>query len=349
VDYLVLGEGEKVFAELIEALSQSALPRDIKGIVYMQNNEIVNTGPPALIEDLDALPFPARHLTHHRSYRSLLSRGKLVTTIFTSRGCPFKCAFCDRPGMGKKFRSRSADNVVAELEHCVNMGIHDFLVYDDTFTVDRQRILDICKTIAKKGLDISWDIRTRVDTVDEEMLFSLKQAGCQGIHYGVEAGSERILRNLHKNISLRQVKRIFKLTRKHRIQILAYFMIGNPGETITDIEATFRLMCNLDPDYVHLTILTPFPGTKIYSDGLAKGILGKDFWLEFAENPTPEFKPPHWGENFTKAQLERLLIRGYKSFYLRPAYIWKKIAGLRTWDEFLKKATAGLKVVRMKP
>ena len=180
------------------------------------------------IKNLDDIPFPARHLVPYKKYSSLLSKGSIVTTIFTSRGCPFQCSFCDRPHLGKSFRARSAKNVVDEIEECVNMGIHDFLFYDDTFTIKRERVLEICNEIINKRLDIAWDIRTRIDVVNEEMLKHLKKAGCQGIHYGIEAGSEKILKVLQKGITIEQAKQVFDLTRKHKIPILAYFMIGNP-------------------------------------------------------------------------------------------------------------------------
>jgi radical SAM superfamily enzyme YgiQ (UPF0313 family) len=125
-------------------------------------------------------------------------------------------------------------------------------------------------------------------------------------------------------------------------------MIGNPDETLDDIHATFELMKNLNPDYVHLTILTPFPGTKIYSDGLRRGVIEKDYWKEFARNPSADFVPPHWDEFFSREELNGLLIRGYKAFYLRPSYIFMRIKDLQSFGEFRKKALAGLKVFAMK-
>ncbi|MFO7559398.1 MAG: radical SAM protein [Desulfobacterales bacterium] len=346
VDFLVIGEGEIVFTKLIEALDNQSAFYDIPGIVYKKNGEIIHTGIPAFIEDLDALPFPARHLTPYDKYNSLLSKGKVATTIFTSRGCPFKCTFCDRPSLGKKFRARSTMNVVDELENCVNKGISDFLVYDDTFTVQRRRVIDICNEICKRGLDIAWDIRARVDTVDETVLAHLKKAGCHGIHYGIEAGTEKILKKLNKGIQLQQAITVFHLTKKYRMSTLAYFMIGNPDETMDDILSTFNFMKVLKADYVHLTILTPFPGTKIYLDGLKNGIIKKDYWREFAKNPTADFQPPHWDEIFSKEALSELLVKGYKSFYLRPSYIARKILSVHSAHEFRKKAAAGLKLLQ---
>jgi len=347
VDFLVLGEGEETFTKLMHALSAKTSLKDITGIVYKENGSIVNTGGNPLITDLDNLPFPARHLTQVEKYSSLLSSGKIVTTIFTSRGCPYKCSFCDRPHLGKIFRARSANNVVDELEECVNLGITEFLFYDDTFCVDKKRVIDICNEIVKRKLPIRWDIRTRINTVDEEIIKHLKKANCQGIHYGIEAGTEKILKVLNKGITIGQAKNIFKLTRKYKIPILAYFMIGNPTETLDDIQTTFRVMRELNPDYVHLTILTPFPGTKIYFDGLQKKIIKKDYWREFARNPTLDFKPPHWGELFTKDELDDLLTKGYQSFYMRLSYILKRFTMLKSFSEFRKKAKAGLKVALM--
>jgi radical SAM superfamily enzyme YgiQ (UPF0313 family) len=348
VDCLVLGEGEGSFARLLECIDDPAALHQVPGLVFRDNGAVVQTAAPSLIEDLDALPFPARHLVPYRKYNSLLTKGDVATTVFTSRGCPFKCRFCDRPHLGHRFRARSPQSVVDELEVCVKMGIEDFLIYDDTFTSNRQRAKDICDEIVRRNLDIGFDIRARVDTIDEELVLKLKQAGCTGIHYGVEAGTERVLKVLNKGITISQVQQAFAMTRKQGIAVLAYFMIGNPTETLEEIQTTFSVMRSLRPDFVHLTILTPFPGTQVYEDALERGIIDRDVWREFAANPTAEFTPPHWGEHFTREELSALLIKGYRSFYLRPFYIMRRLAKLRSYGELKRKARAGLKVLGMK-
>jgi radical SAM superfamily enzyme YgiQ (UPF0313 family) len=214
--------------------------------------------------------------------------------------------------------------------------------------VQKDRVIEICDDIQRRGLKIGFDIRARVDTVTDEMLGRLKRAGCRGIHYGVEAGTPHILKALNKGITLEQTRDAFALTRKHKIPILAYFMIGNPSETLEDIRSTFRVLRRLGPDFVHITVLTPFPGTKVYADGMERGIIPRDVWREFAANPDPSFQPPHWGEHFTRPQLHELLAEGYKGFYLRPSYIMGRVWKLRSWSELRKKARAGLAVFGMK-
>jgi radical SAM superfamily enzyme YgiQ (UPF0313 family) len=348
VDYLVLGEGEYTFIELLDNLGDPGRLENIPGLVFKRGAGTINTGIRTLIEDLDAVPHPARHMVPYEKYSSLLAIRNPATTVFTSRGCPFKCTFCDRPNLGKRFRARSAGNVVEELEICREMGIYDYLFYDDTFTVDRKRVVEVCRLIVEKKLDISFDIRARVDTVDAESLEWLKKAGCRGIHYGVEAGTEKILKVLNKHITIDKVREVFDMTRAARIPILAYFMLGNPTETMEDIEETLRVMKMLKPDYIHMTVFTPFPGTKIYLDGLESGAIERDYWREFARNPTSDFTPPYWDENFTREELFDILSRGYRSFYLTPLYILKKLFRIRTFTEFKKKFSAGMKVFSMK-
>jgi anaerobic magnesium-protoporphyrin IX monomethyl ester cyclase len=348
VDFVIQGEGEEAFKELLDHIDDVAQLGRTPGVAFLNADELVNVGPRAPIENLDALPFPARHLVPQNRYSSVLAKRDPVTTLFTSRGCPFKCTFCDRPHLGKRFRARSGQNVVDEIETCTDRGIHQFLIYDDTFTVNKQRVLDICAQIRRRGLDIGFDIRARVDTVDEEMLKDLKAAGCEGIHYGVESGSERVLRTLKKGIDLDHTRRIFNLTRERGIASLAYFMIGNPGETLRDVEMTFALMKRLDPDYVHITVLTPFPGTRIYEDGLRCGLLEGDTWRAFAEKPDPAFQPPFWSEFFSRKQLDDLLVKGYRQFYLRPSYIARRTVRLRSVGDLKKKVRAGLRVLGMR-
>jgi radical SAM superfamily enzyme YgiQ (UPF0313 family) len=345
VDFVVLGEGEKIFTDLIENINDPGRLLKIPGLVYKKNDEIIQTDFPQLIEDLNTLPFPARHLTNYIKYNSLLAPREPTTTLFTSRGCPFQCTFCDRPNLGKKFRARSAINVVDEMEECVELGIHEFIIYDDTFTVQKPRVIEFCNEIIERQLDVGFDFRARVDTITPEMLAKLKQAGCNGIHYGIEAGTEKILEVLNKGISIEEAKRVFKQTREAGIKVLGYFMIGNPSETQDDIKETFRVMKMLNPDYMHLAILTPFPATKIYEMALKQGIYSSDIWREFASNPTSDFVPPIWNEFFSRSELQKLAADGYKRYYLRFSYIIQRIRKLKSWNELIKNIIAGFRVV----
>ena len=345
VDFLILGEGELPFAELLQNINDYESLRGVKGIVFKHRGEIINTSPREFIEELDSLPFPARHLTKVNKYSSLLAKGTLVTTMITSRGCPYKCLFCYRPHLGKKFRARSAINVVNEMEECVDMGIEEILVYDDTFTIDRQRVMDICRLITERGLNITWDIRARVDIVDMEMLRALRKAGCERIHYGVESANPEILKVLRKGITLPQVESAFEMTKEAGISTLAYFMLGSPTETREQIMNTIGYAKRLKPDYCHFSVTTPFPATPLYEMGIKKGIFD-DYWWEFAANPHKDFTPKFWEENLSSDELTRLLNYAYRSFYTRPEYALRQMLRVRSFSEFMKKAKAGLRVLK---
>ena len=345
VDYVVVGEGEVPFFELCEKISQEQKPLDVKGVVFKNENGIIDNGVSESIKDLDIFPFPARHLTDIKKYYSVLSGNKIVTTMFTSRGCPFPCTFCDRPQYGKKFRARSAKNVVDEMAACVEMGIEEVMVYDDTFTVNRRRVIDICDEIVSRGLKFSWDIRTRVDTVDEDMLTKLSDSGCKQIHFGVEAGTEKILKILNKGISVEQIEKVFNICRQLKMKTLAYFMIGMPTETKEDIEESVKLAKKLKPEFVHITILTPYPATAIYEQALAGGVIKNDYWREFARHPEKGVVTKYWEENFSQQELFDLLDHFYSSFYGRPSYILSNLLKIRSFNEFRKKLKMGFKVL----
>lgn len=347
IDYLILGEGEETIMRLLDNIMNPAALFKIKGLVFRQSDKIINTGCNQFFENLDELPFPARELTPYKKYFSILTNKRLVTTMFTSRGCPYNCLFCDRPHLGKVFRARSAVNVVREFAECKKLGIEEVFIYDDTFTIDRQRVVDICKGLITLNLKIAWDVRARVNTVDEELLKLMKKAGCQRIHYGVEAGTNKILKVLRKGINLEMVEKAFKVTKKAGIQTVAYFMVGSPEETKEDILETLRFAKKIKPDFIHVSITTPFPATDLYYLGLRQGLIKKDYWREFAASPRPDFIPPPWEEIFTKEELNKLLKKFYQSFYWRPGYILQKIVQLKSLNELFKKARGALALLKI--
>jgi anaerobic magnesium-protoporphyrin IX monomethyl ester cyclase len=346
IDFLVLGEGEQPFIDLLGHINDLNALHDIRGLVFRDNDgKVVNTGKRELIMDLDSLPTPARELTPYKKYYSIIAHQNPTTTMFTSRGCPYKCIFCDRPHLGKIFRARSAEDVVKEMEEIEKMGIKEVFIYDDTFTIDRQRVVDICNLILDKQLQLKWDIRARVNTVDEELLILMKSAGCTRIHYGVEAGTKKILTVLRKGITLEQVETAFKLTKKAGIETAGYFMIGSPTETMADIKETIKLAKRMFPDFVHFTVLTPFPATDLYFKGLNENIIKEDYWQKFSKNPQPDFKPPIWDENFTRDELFKILIDAYGQYYLNPKYILRRLKELRSWSALKNNIKAGFKLL----
>jgi radical SAM superfamily enzyme YgiQ (UPF0313 family) len=272
VDYVVIGEGEYSFLRLVQRIEKGKPhPEDVTGIAFRKGKKIVKTRNSEPISDLDELPIPANHF----EYRHVAS----------SRGCNWKCRFCGSPGLWNgRIRFRSPDHFVEELELLYRKGINFFYVADDTFTTDRSRVIEICRAILARGLKISWNAISRVDCVDEEVLYWMRMAGCIQVSYGVESGSEKIRAVLNKRIKTSQVKKAFELTRSYGILARAYFIYGSPGETGETIEETIALIHEIKPLAAVFYILDLFPGTELYTRiKKSNERLTEDIWLNRIE------------------------------------------------------------------
>ena len=345
VDSLVLGEGERTFAEMVNAFFRGADIANVQGVAVMRNGKVSTMQARALEANLDSLPQPARDLIDTSLYWSVLAKRNPITTAMTSRGCPMKCIFCDRPHLGKTFRYRSAISVVDEMEDCVKRGIREIFLYDDTFTIRRERIFEIRDEIKRRGLNVQWDVRARANNLDAEVVKAMKEAGVARIHIGVESGSPRILKIMKKGITIEQAHNAFKLCRKFGIISLSYFMLGNPTETREDIEMTMQFIRECQADYAHISITTPFPGTELYHMGLQQGLFERDYWRDFAANPGENFQPPAWIENFTQEQLEEMRQRAYRVFYSRPSRLIRQLLAIRSFKELWNKARVGARLL----
>ena len=346
VDFVFTGEAEKSVADFLNAWEDPDRWRGVPGIFYKTREGVLEGPPVSLIEDLDALPFPDRRLTRQHLYVSPLTEKKSVTSMITSRGCPFQCTYCARVHFGKKFRARSAGNVVDEMEQCLGLGIEYIRVYDDTFTLDRQRVLDICGEIRRRNLRLRWDIRAHINTIDAEMLRALKASGCDLICYGIESGSDEILKRMKKGITREKAVEVVGMTRKIGIRTLLYFMLGFPGESREQMLETIEFAKVLEPDFCHFAILVPFPRTAIYEEGMAQKMFKGDPWREFAEHPARNFKPPFWVERVPEEEMRALLDRAYRAFYWRPSYLLKRLLALRSWNDFCQKAKTAAHLLR---
>jgi radical SAM superfamily enzyme YgiQ (UPF0313 family) len=344
VDYVVRGEGEVTLTELLTCLEKGEIPDSVGGVFFKKNGAVVSGGERPLIDNLDALPFPARDLTSYSLYHSAIGKDKVSTTLMTSRGCPYRCNFCYGQ-YGGRYRSRSAANVLAEIEECLKLGIREFFIFDEIFTVDRVRVLAICQEIAKRKLDITFEIRSRINTMDAEMLAALKKAGCVRISYGVESACDEILKAMNKKITIAQVREVVALTQRAGIEVFLDFMLGYPGESEEQMRKTIALAIELDPDYVQFAITVLIPATKIYADALASGQLKTDFWKGVAEAPPALIVPPLASDRYSREFLEKIFRQSYLSFYFRPGYVLKRLKKISSITELARHAKAALQLL----
>ncbi len=336
VDFAVSGEGEKTTLHLLDSLESSGRADNIPGVTFTTDGGRIITTPPELIEDLDSLPFPDRTLLPYKKHFNILSERKPSTTMFSGRGCNHNCSFCYH-SFGRAIRLRSASNVADEMEYVSRLGIRDVFFFDDSFTVSRKRVIELCIDLIRRSLNLEWAVRGRVDSVDSEMLRYMKAAGCRRIHYGVETANKETLRSYDKRITPEKVRHAFRLTRNSGIKIGADFMLGGPGETYSKIINTVNYCLELNPDFAFFDITTPYPKTRLYHQALAKGILDSDYWGDFAASPDREMRIKYWEEYLSRGELESLLRKAVFRFYFRPLYILKLLYFTRSFSSLFGK------------
>ncbi len=322
LDAVVMGEGEETIVELADHKTKNNQNiDDIKGIVYRDSSDgkLKTTEKRPLIKDLDSIPFPARHLVPFSDYDATQDQ---TGGIITSRGCVYNCNYCSSSLiMGKKFRSRSPNNVVDEIEELIDTyHINDIGFMDDTFMLNKKRANEIADEIKARNLDISFVASSRVDRVDKDLLENLKSSGLSTIYYGVESGSQRILDLMKKGITLKNVEDAVRVAKDVNLNVLTSFILGYPGETEDDMDKTIDFSTKLDSDYCQYSILTPFPGTPIYDDLIEKNLIDNDEWNKYTVLK-PILKYSEIG--LSKKMVERKLAKAYLKFYTRPTYLLK--------------------------
>lgn len=274
----VVGEGETCMLEICNRLLIGASLSDVSGVVWRKGEELVINPPGPFIQDLDTLPFPARHLLRFDKYLVPpgIIRGRWTersTTVMSSRGCPFSCIWCgSQTTFGRKVRYRSVANVVSEIESLIdNYCIDAVWFVDDTFTLHRERVMNFCDMLVRKKIRLTWGCQAHVTTADEAMFRKMKQSGLAQLDFGVESGSDTVLKNLKKKSTEAETIRAFDLARKCGIRTCATFIFGSPGETMADVEKTFALARRIKPNFTSSFFLTPYPATELWDQIQAHG------------------------------------------------------------------------------
>ena len=342
---VVRSEGEATWTEILSRLDKAELSttgmswNGILGVTFRQADGSVVSAPdrpPIPVEELDAMPFPAWHLFRLEQYTNLQPAVDQVSghslPILTSRGCPYRCTYCSQIGP-RRWRARSMASVVAEWRWLVKeRGAVEIGVLDDSFNINRQRVLEICQALLDEGLHhVPWIMINgiRANLADEELLGAMKRAGCIRTAFGVESGNQAILDTVvDKHLTLDQVRSAFRAARAVGLETIGFFIVGLPGETEATMDDTIRLACELDPLVANFSIATPFPGTQMYETVKAQGRLLAETWDDFVFfEGKARFEMP----GLPAALVERKWKEAYRRFYLRPKRIARTLARKETW------------------
>lgn len=332
VDIVVKGEGEITLEEIIAGKSLE----EIDGIVYKikENDRVIlkENKPRERIKNLDLLPPPAYDLLPILKYRPAKGSYKRLPamSMVTSRGCPGRCTFCSKT-LGEMLVFKSALVIFKEIKYLIDhYSIKQILFYDDTFTVFKDNVIKFCDLLIENNVDISWTCFARVDFIDFDLLKKMKLAGCHQIMYGVENIDENVLTNINKKINLRQVVSAVDLTKKAGIECRLAFMVGNPGDNKEIIRKNIKFIKQLNPDLLIINITTPFPGTEMFKWASEKGLILTYNWDDYTLA-----KPVMRLEHMTVQDIKNLYKIMYRSFYFRPAYILKKLLGVRSLNDIM--------------
>jgi len=315
-DYVLSGEAEHSLVMLCERLGEGGPVDQIPGIVYRLNGKVLE-GPPPVFPELNEIPRPARDLLarayDEKRYYSIMVRNRPVDTLFTSRGCPFRCGFCYN--FRQKYRFRTPDDVVDELTRIRERGIRDVEIADDTFTGRVDRAIRIFDLILSEKLDVSFRIKSRVDVFTEELAAKARQAGVYLVAFGMESGSQRMLDAMNKRTTVEMNARACTLTRKHGMMSHSSWILGYPGETPETVAETLDFIRRHRPSTVNLAVLRPYPGTEAYEIAASSGALVGDWHPDAEEMPWVRLP---WAPE--KQILEDLCRKVRRQVYFTPHY-----------------------------
>ena len=340
IDYVVRGEGEQTLLDLASGRDFS----EIEGLSYIRDGKVVHNADRRPLPDLDQLPLPAYDLLDPRNYGVTLGRARRypAASIVMSRDCPYSCHFCQAGRRGKSFRSRSAENVLAEIELLHRQyGIGEFAFQDDVLTSNRKNLMALCELLPQRGLDIEWSCLSRVDAVDGEMLRSMRAAGCRQIGFGVESGSDDMLRSIGKNTTVSQAREAVRFAQEADLEVVTYFILGLPGETKKTLEETFQLSRDLKPDYSLYNILIPLPGTEIYQRAQGEGRLTTSDWRRYTASEAILEIPGLSGD-----YIRNFYRKAYLRFYLDPGFLLRRLKKVRSFSELLRGGWSFMKLLR---
>ena len=317
VDLIVRGEADTRFARILDALQQGADPADIAGLTYRgDHGEPVSTPPSTEYEDLDALPFPARHLLPMERYVSPDGHG--FSTILGARGCPGRCLYCSVNQLfGGRLRNRAPELVAQEMDETNRrFATRTFGFLDDTFTTNRRWVERLCRAMEQAGLPgrVRWFCLTRVDRVDPELLAMMKAAGCFKVELGIESGDQQVLDSLGKGTRTHQVLDAFRWAREAGMETMAFVMLFSPDETPGSLRNTWRLVFEADPDLLQASFCTPYPGTDMALRCERRGIAVDPDWSRYIFLTDPVMDHPIFSRCEMLGWQRRLL----RAFYLRP-------------------------------
>jgi radical SAM superfamily enzyme YgiQ (UPF0313 family) len=335
-DIACIGEGELTMAAIAQSVDDNDI-KNIEGICYRRNGEIIRNPDRPFIRNLDEIPPPARHLLPMDRYHLTASRvsgDTFCPTIIVARGCPFKCSYCSRT-FGRTFRAHSIERIVEEIQDLIQTyQIRQINIEADTLTVKKTFLRDLCHAIIENGIQrkIKWTCESRVDTIDEDMLKLMRKAGCWQISYGVETGSQRLLNLINKGVTLTQVEQAFRLTKKAGISIRGFFMLGLPTETRQESFETIAFAKKIDPLWAQFTITVPYPGTEMFDELDRAGQIRTYDWRRYNtwSGWKGEDEIPFIPEGRTIKELADLQKMALRAFYLRPSVIWKFMKTIRS-------------------
>jgi radical SAM superfamily enzyme YgiQ (UPF0313 family) len=325
IDIVVRKEGEYTLLEIADRVKENKPLTDILGTTVKENGELIRNEDRPYIENLDDLPFPAHHLFPLNTF---MRQGKIIFPLVTSRGCVYWCNFCSAVRMfGRRYRMRSPKNVVDEMEMLhKKYGATQMTFYDDAFSVDHERVEQICAEIRKRNLKIAWDCETRVDMVTNDLLKKMRNAGCIAVWFGVESCSKEVLNGMGKSEQAKnyveQTKKAFKWVNDNGMMIVTNIILGFPGETRESaMETVDYVIKELNPHEIGFYIATPYPGTPLYDTVVQNG------WLrvtnfDIYDTATATYETPM----LSMKDLQEIRDKAYMKFYLRPTYVFRMLS-----------------------